>query len=399
MSLVFVLAAALLALLLQWLSARQGLGGLQGACRLSARMAEADERFSIVVTLTNPSRRFFPFLRFQIRTSEGMAVHQKSGVTPLPLGGLTVAGTTWLGPRQRFEKRIPASIAARGRYLVQGFTVSGGDFLGLSEYSAAFGWGGEIVVPPREAPQAEVDALFGGFLGDISVSRFLFEDPVLTLGYRAYTGREPMKAISWTQSARTGSLMLAVYAVVGIAAALMWLFSWIKLGFQPPEETVMMDLQGMAETLGVQEASDTPDYLTRIAAALGIIGGILLLWAVFRFLSRRNAAAPPPEGGSQRRQSIAAAPAAGGDRRENSCAQQVRAQYRRFLKLYRRAGFPRSPRDTSRDIVRYSREAMGDDVSALRELYIAARYDGAATREDAAQAREICARLKRRQQK
>ena len=42
---------------------------------------------------------------------------------------------------------------------------------------------------------------------------------------------------------------------------------------------------------------------------------------------------------------------------------------------------------------------MGDDVSALRELYIAARYDGAATREDAAQAREICARLKRRQQK
>ena len=211
MSLVFVLAAALLALLLQWLSARQGLGGLQGACRLSARMAEADERFSIVVTLTNPSRRFFPFLRFQIRSSEGMAVHQKSGVTPLPLGGLTVAGTTWLGPRQRFEKRIPASIAARGRYLVQGLTVSGGDFLGLSEYSAAFGWGGEIVVPPREAPQAEVDALFGGFLGDISVSRFLFEDPVLTLGYRAYTGREPMKAISWTQSARTGSLMVKKY--------------------------------------------------------------------------------------------------------------------------------------------------------------------------------------------
>ena len=194
-------------------------------------------------------------------------------------------------------------------------------------------------------------------------------------------------------------LMLAVYAVVGIAAALMWLFSWIKLGFQPPEETVMMDLQGMAETLGVQEASDTPDYLTRIAAALGIIGGILLLWAVFRFLARRNAASPPPGGESERRESIAAAPAAGGDRRENSCAQQVRAQYRRFLKLYRRAGFPRSPRDTSRDIVRYSREAMGDDVSALRELYIAARYDGAATREDAAQAREICARLKRRQQK
>ena len=211
MSMVFVLAAALLAMLLQWLTARQGLGNLQGTCHLSSRMVEADERFSIVVILTNPSLRFFPFLRFQIRTSEGIAVHQETGVTPLSLGGFTVGGTTWLGPRQRFEKRIPASITARGRYLIQGFTVSGGDFLGLSEYSAAFGWGSEIVVPPRESPETDVDAFFGGFLGDVSVSRFLFEDPVLTLGYREYTGREPMKTISWTQSARTGRLMVKKY--------------------------------------------------------------------------------------------------------------------------------------------------------------------------------------------
>ena len=208
MTVFFVLAAALLAVLLQWLSTRRGLGDVGGDCRFSTRLAEAGEPFSLVVTLTNRGRGLLPFLRFQLQVPPGVAVAQERGVSPLLRGGAAVSATTWLGPRQRFEKRIPASAGARGRYLLQGLKVSGGDFLGLSEYTESFGWGDELVVPPREAPQAEVDAFFGGFLGDVSVSRFLFEDPVLTLGYREYTGREPMKMISWVQSARSGSLMV-----------------------------------------------------------------------------------------------------------------------------------------------------------------------------------------------
>ena len=208
MTVFFVLAAALLAVLLQWLSTRRGLGDVGGDCRFSTRLAEAGEPFSLVVTLTNRGRGLLPFLRFQLQVPPGVAVEQARGASPLLRGGAAVSATTWLGPRQRFEKRIPASAGARGRYLLQGLKVSGGDFLGLSEYTESFGWGDELVVPPREAPQAEVDAFFGGFLGDVSVSRFLFEDPVLTLGYREYTGREPMKMISWVQSARSGSLMV-----------------------------------------------------------------------------------------------------------------------------------------------------------------------------------------------
>ena len=211
MTVFFILTVALLAVLLQWLSARRGLQGLEGDCRPSTRMAEAGESFAIVVTLSNRSRRFFPFLRFQLQAPQGMAIQQDKGVLPLVHGGTAVSGTTWLGPRQRYEKRIPASADARGRYLLLGLKISGGDFLGLSEYTESFGWAGEIVIPPKEAPQAEIDAFFGGFLGDVSVSRFLFEDPVLTLGYREYTGREPMKMISWVQSARAGSLMVKKY--------------------------------------------------------------------------------------------------------------------------------------------------------------------------------------------
>ena len=54
---------------------------------------------------------------------------------------------------------------------------------------------------PRDWADSSADVL-SGFLGDVSVRRFIYEDPVLTTGFREYTGREPMKHISWTQSAR-----------------------------------------------------------------------------------------------------------------------------------------------------------------------------------------------------
>ena len=63
---------------------------------------------------------------------------------------------------------------------------------------------------PKSLSCPEVTAL-GGFLGDISVRRFLMEDPVLTLGFRDYTGTEPQKAISWKQSARLNRLVVKRY--------------------------------------------------------------------------------------------------------------------------------------------------------------------------------------------
>ena len=53
--------------------------------------------------------------------------------------------------------------------------------------------------------------LLGSFLGDYSVQRYLYEDPVMTAGYREYTGREPMKQISWKQSAHSMGLMVREY--------------------------------------------------------------------------------------------------------------------------------------------------------------------------------------------
>ena len=64
---------------------------------------------------------------------------------------------------------------------------------------------------PRRWEDPRLAVTLGGYLGEISVRRFLFEDPVLTIGVREYTGSEPLKQISWKQTARTGTLQVKNY--------------------------------------------------------------------------------------------------------------------------------------------------------------------------------------------
>ena len=61
---------------------------------------------------------------------------------------------------------------------------------------------------PKLCADEPVLKILGGYIGDISVRRFILEDPVLTVGTLDYTGREPMKKISWKHSARAGRLMV-----------------------------------------------------------------------------------------------------------------------------------------------------------------------------------------------
>lgn len=213
MMIFFVIFIAALAVILQQFTGKRALQSLEEFHRTSADIVEPDERFDIIITFTNHSRLFLPYIKYRERMNAGFKSYVKSENTFVDgRGDIFVTGTTWLKPRQTLEKHIPVSIERRGRYLLRELTVYGGDFLGISEQMRSYNRMNEVIVYPREAPIGKIDKVFGGFLGDVSVSRFIFEDPVLTLGFREYTGREPMKMISWTQSARSaGGLMVKKY--------------------------------------------------------------------------------------------------------------------------------------------------------------------------------------------
>ena len=100
------------------------------------------------------------------------------------------------------------TLPRRGVYRGGKYFVETGDFLGFKSRVRSEGIGGSITVMPRKCEDVRVNQILGGYIGDISVRRFIVEDPVLTVGFRDYTGREPMKKIAWAQTARTGALMV-----------------------------------------------------------------------------------------------------------------------------------------------------------------------------------------------
>ncbi len=207
-----LIVVVVLGYLLERRAEREGLSILEVELSFSRSLVEPDEAFDLVATLRNRSRAFLPFLKLRIHLPAGLEAevpqedlyfdfHQDAHVQT----------ATWMFPRQQLEIRIPLHAEKRGRYLIQGLSVARGDFLGLSEQKRDYPCFLELVVIPKLTEEQNVEQILGGYLGDLSVNRYLYEDPVLTVGYRDYTGREPLKMLSWTQIARTGKLMVKQY--------------------------------------------------------------------------------------------------------------------------------------------------------------------------------------------
>ena len=187
-------------------SLRRGLDGVEYDARPSKAVAEADEPLQLVSVVTNRRRRFLPFIRLNEDVPDCIATSARLNTGSVSEHRALIKSTVYMMPRQRLTRRTTFSMPKRGRYLFLGATLEGGDFMGLGTTPRRFPLSRELVILPRPVEAEGLDALMGGWLGDRSVNRFIMEDPVLTLGYRDYTGHEPMKQISWTQTARLGRM-------------------------------------------------------------------------------------------------------------------------------------------------------------------------------------------------
>lgn len=216
--LVFLLVLIVIAVLLELFSLRKPLSRVSYTVRTSRRSVDPAERFEVVSCVENHSRLPMPFLRIQEKLPFEMTVALRPGqhydiTTPSNIshGLMRASSSVYLMPRQKLTRSLEAEIGLRGRYFLCGADIHGGDFFGLSESFADFPCYCEIVVMPARAPETPQLTALGGFLGDVSVRRFIMEDPVLTMGFHDYTGREPQKSISWARSAREGKLIVREY--------------------------------------------------------------------------------------------------------------------------------------------------------------------------------------------
>lgn len=169
-------------------------------------LVEPGECFCWKFTISNGKRMMVPYLKVKELMPEGLFFETGEP----PQSGVLIS-TLYLAGRQKAELRRDVSLPCRGRYFFRGASVEAGDFLGYQNVTASYPEIREMVVKPKPSPSAELSGLLGGFLGEHAVRQGLMEDPIHIVGFREYTGREPFRAISWSQSARNRRLLVKQY--------------------------------------------------------------------------------------------------------------------------------------------------------------------------------------------
>ena len=181
--------------------------------KFDRRCVEPDGVFHLDIKAENRSLLPVMYMELSARADENIRPVSESFQkhnTGNSMGRNTFTVSNWLGSRQALNTEIDLSCDRRGRYALGNTYLTTGDFLGLQSGISALNCQSEIIVYPRK-DDTDVETALGGFLGNLSVLRWLFPDPVLFQGLSDYTGREPMKDISWSKSAARNKLTVYQY--------------------------------------------------------------------------------------------------------------------------------------------------------------------------------------------
>ena len=205
------LAGILLAVAaLEIISLKTGLEKVIFRSELNMELTEPDEIMTFSYRVGNTSRFPLMFVSFSFMFTDGVKVMEDGEWMERHRVGSFLSDTytfdTYLSPRSGLHGRIRLAAGDRGVHRIGKVYIEAGDFLGFTTRMVSYDLGLSVVCTARRCEDAPDISALGGLMGDVSVRRFIMEDPSLVLGFREYTGLEPFKAISWLQTAKTGEL-------------------------------------------------------------------------------------------------------------------------------------------------------------------------------------------------
>lgn len=204
---ILLILAGIVLILLEYFWANHSIDALHTETDTDIILAEPGEKITWTITVHNRSRLPIPFVRLMISFPFEATLHSERSHSLRRTDVGYVEEKFSIRPRRSVTRQVNFSISKRGNYSYAKFQISSGDLLGFKETYKDGAPENVVIMPEHSRHRPSIDAL-GGFLGEISVRRFILEDPILTMGFRDYTGREPMKHISWTRSATASTLQV-----------------------------------------------------------------------------------------------------------------------------------------------------------------------------------------------
>ncbi len=201
-----------IAIALEIISLKKSLDHVTLSYDFDMKMAEPGETITLSYQVSNTGRFPIFYLGLSFSFGEGVTICEDQKWLDRHMGrsftGVNVSRSLSLMPHSSIKGRFKICLNKRGVYRLGRNYLESGDLFGLSS-SVSSSEGDKTIVCTAALAESDPEIeVLGGFLGNISVRRFIMEDPSLLVGYREYTGFEPMKKISWTQTAKTNRLMV-----------------------------------------------------------------------------------------------------------------------------------------------------------------------------------------------
>ncbi|MCD8039520.1 MAG: DUF58 domain-containing protein [Lachnospiraceae bacterium] len=125
--------------------------------------------------------------------------------------------------RQRITREIGVSCKKRGHYKVSDADITTHTLLYRKSYGVGIETDAAIYVYARMTDVSEIMTLCEHMLGTLQCAKRLYEDPFAFRTIRSYTTDDPMKAINWKASAKTGGLMVNTFDSVQSQKAMIFL--------------------------------------------------------------------------------------------------------------------------------------------------------------------------------
>ena len=207
---VIVIFVVLTAALLEYYSLSLAPKRIQISFDTDLTLAEPGEEVCLSVVIRNQSRLPQLYVSVSVSLEDGLKilVNEDEGAKYIvkTASGNLFRRRYFLLPHQAVIQKIRFVPEHRGVFHIGRCYLECGDYLGIKSIVKSFPIDRQLVCTARYIPDLPSFDPLGGTEGNHSVRRFIFEDPTLVYGYRDYTGREPMRQISWKATARTGRL-------------------------------------------------------------------------------------------------------------------------------------------------------------------------------------------------
>ncbi len=185
-----------------------GLHGIEYHLNISKAEAFEGEEIEIIETIENNKWLPLPWARSEISCSRWLSFYGNAQNVAKDAQKGLVSGIFMLKGHQKLRRVWRVKCEKRGVFTIEDISISVSDLFGLCKPAMLLKLSETIVVLPSPCEMSIPQLSDDKFIGDNSVRRFILPDPFMICGAKEYTGREAMNRVHWSQSARTGSLMV-----------------------------------------------------------------------------------------------------------------------------------------------------------------------------------------------